>query len=373
MEKQNKRKLVFLFGAGISKSAGLPLGNELTEKLLNTDKYYIYGKDYKWDENPPMGTNYSTKEHDAIKFIYDYLKNNGEPNPNYERIYYLAELAALYSIKMDSENKDLQKEFPLRPELYPFFKTLPVSDKPIYEFYSSVCNYIQQFICKELNIAFDMEKASSDLSVIIDSCKDNFFDEIIIFTLNHDILLESLFGYNKIAYNDGFSFNCEDKFYHWDYSQFKDTSKVKLIKLHGSIYWYKNSKNKLINEINGHDSTSLEFAWPMSYYPIFLTGTDNKYFNYTHSHFLEMLNYLYETLYNTEVLFISGYGFCDHGINNLIFNAQINSDLSVFNVAKSIPNTVILIEDEEYNKTRKYIEDFKIVELKELYLRNRNQ
>lgn len=366
-----KNKLLFLFGAGISKPAKFPLGNELTKSLIDTPSFHLYDKIPNYNITPRYKEN-SIRFFEAIRFINNYLHENGELSPNYERIYFIADLIANNSRKMDQDNSSLEKEFPLRPELYPFFKLLPQSlnnGNPIYDFYKDVCTYIKEFIRTELlNVDYYFEDVNNKLSVILDSCKSKYFDEINIFTLNHDILLEELLECNKIAYSDGFHLPAEDGYRYWCKGQFYENHKVKLIKLHGSIKWYLKEAIYLVNEIDGHNSNSNDFAYPAGRLPFFLIGTDNKYFDYTDGHIFEMLNYFYETLNSADKLFISGYGFCDHGLNNIIRHIQTyNKKLKVFVIDKNIPQTYIRFEDQNKSETRKYIEDFKFEQLKKLY------
>ena len=101
----------------------------------------------------------------------------------------------------------------------------------------------------------------------------------------------------------------------------------------------------------------------MSYIPFFLTGTDNKYFDYTDGHILEMLNYFMSTIFSADNLFISGYSFCDSGINNIIRHVQCYSKLKVYIISKTLHQTYIQYEDPNINNTMKYIEEFKLNDL----------
>jgi len=60
-----------------------------------------------------------------------------------------------------------------------------------------------------------------------------------VFSLNYDSVIETFCEQNNIEYTDGFNL-------YWNPDSFNEGRGINLYKLHGSLYWFKTGKGKLI-------------------------------------------------------------------------------------------------------------------------------
>ncbi|MCL4385830.1 MAG: SIR2 family protein [Actinobacteria bacterium] len=177
------------------------------------------------------------------------------------------------------------------------------------------------------------------VSFFKDAYNDKDIDNIHIFSLNHDIVIEEIFKNNN-EYTNGFGKEINEVKY-WDRNLFSMQYKVKLYKLHGSISWFYFIPNKKNNDILFGDIGSKsdfyhskdpdgEFQWPMGN-PQMLIGTDNKIFSYVADRvFSELYFWFQYVLRSVKYLFILGYGFNDFGINNrLRIFYQVCKDIKI--------------------------------------------
>jgi len=104
-----------------------------------------------------------------------------------------------------------------------------------------------------------------------------------------------------------------------------DTAVVSLLKLHGSINWWRHrplrarrEQNPWIYEFIGVEIEDGRVFERMDETPLILAGTFNKILQYSSPVFLELLAEFYHTLQRSNSLLVCGYGFGDKGINSII-------------------------------------------------------
>src|SRR5690606_4979016 len=140
--------------------------------------------------------------------------------------------------------------------------------------------------------------------------KDVDMNNSFIFTLNHDLVLETFFNENEIPFCDGFSDPINNVRY-WSpkiYNEYMD--KIRFLKIHGSIDWYRLREDGsdwhdenicIVTDGNIHMSLNqkgnYQFSCDVS--PQILVGTFNKLAEYTSGIFIDLLclfkKYLNET------------------------------------------------------------------------------
>lgn len=156
------------------------------------------------------------------------------------------------------------------------------------------------------------------MGVISDVAK--VVDELDIFSLNHDILIERQLNDAGVAFADGFGTAPVSQF-SWSWKD--DGVRVRLYKLHGSINWYfyRSPKGfdqyfKVLNNDSEHavDEQGNKLSL-LETVPAVLTGTTVKErtygFGLAGEHFIEMRN----RLSDDSTLICCGYGWLDKGIN----------------------------------------------------------
>ena len=147
------------------------------------------------------------------------------------------------------------------------------------------------------------------------------------FILNHDLLLERYFREAGVSYYDGFEAIDElssGRRFSFERPKY-GAAAVSLLKLHGSINWWRHrplrargEQNPWIYEFIGVDIGDHRVFERMDETPLILAGTFNKILQYSSPVFLKLLAEFYQTLQGSHSLLVCGYGFGDKGINSII-------------------------------------------------------
>lgn len=335
------KRISFLVGAGVSIPAGFPTVGEITHKVLSgkgvmrhTDgNYYfeppLYGIP---DEYIPRVRLFLNRIKIEIDLYYLYQSDR---DTDYEDLYYVA------SQIRDSEAQEYDN-----PAVQPLIEKIQREIDPIllgnqgeinnkwelFELAKEATHYIRDIVWHMLSRNSD---TLEHLSCIKDACLDNQLSSIDIHTLNHDTLLEQFLAENNIQVTDGFTAP-KNQMRYWDSLLFdKNPLNVRLIKLHGSLNWFR-FRSQGDNGYNEYIGIPLEWdywhikdvdgnrQWPTDGRPMFLAGTFNKMLDYSAGIYADLHYHFYNSLRMTSILVVSGYSFRDKGINNQITN-WINS------------------------------------------------
>ncbi|MFA9187823.1 SIR2 family protein [Flavobacterium sp. FBOR7N2.3] len=186
---------------------------------------------------------------------------------------------------------------------------LKIPEDVILKFYKSFVDYIQQF------------------------------DEVSIFTLNHDLLLEGILDYFGIKYSRGFSEKESPIFYEDNplpafNDDFSD-SKIKIFKLHGSLDYYRfeeTENSQLTGRYNyfstrgyraKHYARRVDFKTGKTIQeinsdiiPKFITGKNKPEIIKNDIMYSSLFNHFKNDISQAEHLLISGYSFRDEHINS---------------------------------------------------------
>lgn len=339
-------KIAFLLGSGVSIPAGLPSMHEITEKVISgvgithcSDDSYCFGDASYYqmgfpDEYVPRIIIFLKRIKIEIDLYYHRLKYRPT---NYEDLYYIAKQVH------DSETFEYDNPIakPFIDKIIPDLKVLFHSKKSeikskwtLSELADESTKYIHDIVWNMLSTP---PARLDHLNIIKDFCIDEEISKVDIFTLNHDTLLEQLFSNEKIVLNDGFS-AAKNKIRQFDSSFFKlDTDNTRLIKLHGSINWfrYRPDGGDWSNEFIGiplnqdfwHVKDSNDtFLFPLDGRPKLLIGTYNKMLSYVGGIYSELHYQFYNILKEKNIIVVIGYGFGDRGINTKIID-WIYSDI----------------------------------------------
>ncbi|MFP4661581.1 MAG: SIR2 family protein [Halanaerobiales bacterium] len=370
-----------LLGAGISIPAGLPSTGDITNSLLNGN--YCPPQDFTYD--------YDKEDLELIikylKLIYSKIEAFYQGRPiNYEDIYYVTSQIKDFLIEyenpvvsnfadeiLDQLSVYRQKGYPVKR--YELMNEDKVSQRKSVMISSGQSNeklellrgnklltrvanlaayYINDLTKKSLQI----ENINTDhLDFIKEIVLDETIDKINIFTLNHDTLIERYLKAQELDYYDGFinyadGFSSNDDFekkrcenYNhirvrqenfdenlrvWQPDFINFPGRIRLLKLHGSIDWYKfkrkNIKNypayffaQVENSMGSKDLFDSKNIIVESR-PLILTGRFNKILEYNRSIYVDLHYYFYQLLPTASILLISGYSFNDKGINSWLID-----------------------------------------------------
>jgi hypothetical protein len=149
--------------------------------------------------------------------------------------------------------------------------------------------------------------------------ESDLVDELNIVTLNHDTLVEQVLAANGIEFSDGFG--RPDGDVRWFEGSFASGCKVRLIKPHGSISWWRQGSGKVIQPADIADRNSQswrdgqgQLLKGVGATPSFLTGV-SKVFSYNQGAFADHNYMLLSLLQRERLMVMSGYGWGDIPIN----------------------------------------------------------
>ncbi|MFW6029988.1 MAG: SIR2 family protein [Halanaerobiales bacterium] len=312
------RNISFLFGAGISIPAGLPSTNMIS-KRINSGQAKVSFLNNKQDI---VG---------FLQIIKRRVENFGLTKAvNYEDLYYIC-----------AQLKDFWQEYD-NPLVLSFIDELinNLQDLRLLRIADDK-NLLRKEISKiaELSLAYMDAIVMDSLSINdLNMSYLNFLDQIYqdnniafvnILSLNHDILVERYLHERNIPFYDGFKENDElPEIRKW-YGEFNiNKNKIKLLKLHGSISWYRfrdfSSDNNYNYFFASEKLGSLKNLHILSKRkgcnPIVLTGRLNKILEYNRSIYVDLHYHFYSLLKKTEIIIISGYSFNDLGINSWLID-----------------------------------------------------
>lgn len=344
MSGSNKR-LVFLFGAGVSQPACLPLMKDITKKVLTPDGVYRGGDGYYYldDKSSDISiTNAIRQMLEVIaKIVEEYYSDKKrreshyfiEPIIHYEDYYSYAHALYIGIIWNRPEAFPLLKDMEKR--IQQLIKKSKASGEKIQEsewargyLYNEVMNYIHDIVWHMLE---KKPEETAYLKFLNKACSDRRYTGIDIFTTNYDSVIERFFSSQEIQYVDGFEADADGDVRWLNTGLFDEPDvPVRLFKLHGAINWFRfnhpfeNSGPAKVALSKSKDHWYHQNAnginLPLSCArPLILIGTSNKVFEYYYGVFLDLLSRFQRILEGADRLVVSGFSFADMGITKNIF------------------------------------------------------
>jgi hypothetical protein len=316
-------RLPFLVGSGVSLDADLPSVGTITQHVLSGEGVFL-GNDALYHRDP-ANPNYARLRPAAepgIAFVrqlsalaheyYDTLVGPGQ-DVDYEELAFLAAQVAR-SLSMAQEN----------PAVFNFAQRLAIAAEDDLSAVSEISLSAYGYIRDVTRGLLDKPPARIDhLQALIDAC--SAADNVDLFTLNHDLVLEQALEAGGVAFSDGFEQVYGDLRI---WSDTFTTGSVRLMKLHGSLSWWGFSlpgedwrgpvtarvTNGDAFHARGEDHRILSVPHDMR--PLFLVGTFDKIFGYETWIFPDQHFRFQEALRAADRLVVVGYGFRDQAINS---------------------------------------------------------
>lgn len=358
-----EKHLTVILGAGFSANAGMPTASDiatrfnrdLKEKLLlasSSEWFWIDDKDESFIHNGKLNYDYLAYSYvfdelvkkyvlDKGSFIYyedfyQYIIDNFENSNWVENLFETAKKSLLTDKPyfLEEKNKEYYKSYLFAFDHKQFSKVnailnylindilsvIPKQNEELIEIYKEFINYITSF------------------------------EEVDIFTLNHDILLEHLLDINGVKYSKGFNtenspvkFN--DKPVPYFNNEFKE--KIRIHKLHGSLdfYQFRYFKN---DEMSPKPTNKVYYFMTTDYYvkhdcqlinpetndllqdynfdivPKFITGTRKTYTIKNDFLYKKLFENFESTIAISDNLFVSGYSFSDDHLNEKLKEKEFN-------------------------------------------------
>ena len=294
-------KIGCLFGSGISLKAGYKCVSQITDIILSGEeishqsdsRYYFLPPAYSnTDENVNRIINFLKFLHNENKQYNEEFKSN--PTPSYEDLFYTVR-------QIHDEINGEQENFIVRK----YIQNIDIDSVTMLQANSSLFNdfTVNDLINETMTyinnvVTILLYKPPNDisyLSIIKDILSKH---DIEIFSINHDLLLETYFELNKITYCDGFS-NPKGDIKHFDSKLFSTDCNIKLYKLHGSSNWHRYRYNgtdwrgdfigkPTIPDIHHTKDENGIFLAPIESTTKILIGTFNKLIDYNSGIFSDL-------------------------------------------------------------------------------------
>lgn len=300
--------VAFLFGAGCSYDAGLPLMSGLTEEVLSSPALGEVAKEIVGEVNETYSGAKEQTIEDYMSDLVDYLALTERRR---------AKAASDASVQLGGRRVSSS-------ELDETLTDVKTAIIDVIENREPTLENHQRFV---RSIHSTLEAGKSPRA-------------IEYFVLNYDTLLEDALGIERISYCDGFAGGATGW---WDPSTLENgRTQARVHKLHGSVDWCLLEGDTLPRRIRkGRDTESQRLSALI--YP-----AATKFQEVQKDPFAQLLGYLRKTLRPAEreelVLCICGYGFRDSHINLEIENAmqQAEGSLTVMAFCEDVEETQIL-------------------------------
>ncbi len=235
----------------------------------------------------------------------------------YEDLYHIAEIVRTHSMGLlgTFAGGAVTSVLTQCSELFPDSKDEMERAFHLGKLCSACCNMVNAIVAERLDSDHIV-----GLDLIAALARSPEVDKLGIVTLNHDVLVEKYLEQNDIRFADGFG--AADGEVRWFEDRFADSSKVEILKLHGSIDWYgygaasrmfrpagrAQSRSAVLRDASG---TTIRDKGAT---PRFLTG-GNKAAYYSQGIFSDMLFQFQRKLREESTILMSGYGWGDVEIN----------------------------------------------------------
>lgn len=348
-------KLCILLGAGFSAPVGMPLGKDIQTRFdrdqrnmllvaSSSEWFWVDEKNETFIHNGQINSQniyYSYIINELVKFykeekgsfidyedFFQYLITKFEQKDGWLNHIYEVAKRSLFE---DYPNWNTPEALDYNPYL---------NDEPSVNRLISIINHL---IADLLNVKITEDQLIKCYTGFVNYIMN--FDDVSIFTLNHDLILERTLEVFGVKYSRGFSDNKSTVFFEDTklpvFNNNFENGKIKIFKLHGSLDYYRyniddyfnyftttnyrakhyaQTRNPLTNEVIYEFNTDIV--------PRFITGKDKPKIiknDYMYSKLFERFG---DEIVSTENLLVSGYSFGDEHINKELMK---RNDIKIIN------------------------------------------
>lgn len=347
MQQSGRPSLAFLFGAGISKKAGLPLASEITPAVLCGEGVFKHtdGR-FRFGEDPQPQFARSDDYMRRILLFLQIIKTEADiyyfldRSVNYEDLYFIAN-QVFGCLSFDEDNPvakrfadylDERLEHVLTGDCYAqaLAERIEQPSRPIKyldrmdslsKLAAHTCSYIRDVACAMIG---SKPTGFEYLRWIGDAVRDEDLGHKQFFTLNYDTLLEQFFRSHKIQIIDGFEPPIVGEgISYFEPRVFAKREHPHVVKLHGSLDWHFNrrkgqTQQERLRLIRPIDPEIASRKFELDGGPLVLVGTHNKPRHYTSPVFEDQHWQFKDGLERAKYLVVCGYSFGDKAINTRV-------------------------------------------------------
>jgi hypothetical protein len=318
--------VAYLFGAGISISAGFPKTADITEAVLEEEIYQ--NNNGGWSLGRAPSDIQVSAEAEDIRKLLRFLKYlavdyyQGTVNCiTYEDLSYLVE--QISNSRSNYDNPALQPLIEqIRANILPHVHCKKLLNfwgekYPVESLATHATTMIRCITAKKI------KKSNNQVSEPLIQLLKEGPKPLFLAVLNHDCLVENSLDHENMPFVDGFK-QSNDGYRLWQPRLFDDESSMHLYKLHGTVNWYRVDleENGNIRRVICAMERGRNDYKPVNPTdePYILTGRFNKMLEYLTEPYVTIFNTFLRRLRDVQLLVISGYSFGDKGINTVIIN-----------------------------------------------------
>jgi hypothetical protein len=187
------------------------------------------------------------------------------------------------------------------------------------------------------------------LTAIANAFRDPTVEQLDLFTLNHDLVIETALRRSAVHFSDGFEWR-HGTLLVWNDS-YQDEHR-RFFKLHGSIDWYRYALPGRAGQVIARSSDDddpfhprgpheEELQPPLDLLPDILTGTFDKILRYPTGIYADQHFRFHEALAKADRLLVIGYGFRDKAINARLVNWCLRPAAERFVIVREDPEEAL--------------------------------
>ena len=355
------RKAAFFFGSGIS-LASYPPGVAsvwgITDSVFNAEWHFTTAKTFAPGRNPnPIISDDVTPAVKAflqcVKACADeYIKALSKSRPpratHYEDLFSLAEQASrpeLDHVPNLAVIEFLQRLRRDTASIHSNFSNPVVGSDSFVSLAQTSCEFLHWVVDHTLRT---MVRSRSGLGLV--PLVAGAVNELDVFTLNHDTLIEEELSAHGLSYESGFGDRTHGSFsvYQPGWSKLPRKVTTRIFKLHGSLNWYLYQFPHWARQyavpdgdpFHGRDQAG-NLVDPVEWKAAFLSGTIVKEQRYGQGFWSELFTAFQDHLSQHRCLIFCGYGFADPGVN-----------MRIHQWARNLPgdNRIVVLTSDDENK-----------------------
>lgn len=332
-------KLILFLGSGVSLQSGLPAVGKLTSSVFRR----IYHQDNNGNFSPGRHSDPNLQKSDVtprIRLLLRLLRKHDERDikivgyspvdkrssgaifrgdkTTYEDLFYLCQQMRLWNIGLvdNSLVTPLMEIIERKAGRLLAGRSVKARMSDLGALAEQACYYIESVVAEELR-----PKGPEGFDLILELATASYIEQLNIVTLNHDTLVEQFLTENRVDFIDGFGEPDGDVRWYDESVYDKSHSKVKILKLHGSVNWYSFRVNGRSRPaiFHGSDVTHSRDGMgtqltPQFRRPSFLSGI-NKAVAYQRGIYADLHFRFHQLLRERKQMVMSGYGWGDIAIN----------------------------------------------------------
>lgn len=316
-------KLLIFLGAGVSVPSHLPTAMELTDKLFSLpslddeETRRIRGllkllREYDTADIGRVGLYQAGEGFRASGAIY----RGGAST--YEDLFYLCQQINLWCMGLSDNSQTTPFMESLERKAGELLNgaSFDARMNDLAKLGRPACSYIESVAAQTLR-----QEYVAGFDLLLELALEPNIQELNIVTLNHDTLVEQFLSANEIEYVDGFGARDGDVRWSDDRVYENTNTRVRLLKLHGSVNWYSLKHGNipktamlLGNDLScARDASGSELK-AERLTPSFLSGL-HKSVSYHRGFFADVHFRFLELLRRCNRMIMSGYGWGDTAIN----------------------------------------------------------